>query len=48
MAQSDTYLMKHIQEGDRRALAQAITLIESIRDDHRERAENLIEELLNQ
>jgi len=46
MAQSDTYLMKHIQEGDRRALAQAITLIESIRDDHRERAENLIEELL--
>ncbi|MBI36622.1 MAG: methylmalonyl Co-A mutase-associated GTPase MeaB [Alphaproteobacteria bacterium] len=46
MTQSDTNLIKLIREGDRRALAQAITLIESVRDDHREQAENLIEGLL--
>jgi len=32
--------------GDRRGLARAITLIESVRDDHRERAEALITRLL--
>ena len=46
MTQSDTNLIKLIREGDRRALAQAITLIEAVRDDHREQAENLIEGLL--
>jgi len=35
-----------IRKGDRRALARAITLIESSRPDHRARAEKLIDELL--
>lgn len=39
-------LAKNVLSGDRRALARAITLIESGRDDHREQAEALIAELL--
>ena len=35
-----------LRRGDRRALARAITLIESTRPDHRERAERLLAELL--
>src|SRR3984885_6720374 len=35
-----------IRAGDRRALARAVTLVESTRPDHREAAERLIEELL--
>jgi LAO/AO transport system kinase len=39
-------LLKPLLAGDRRALAQAITLIESTRADHRERADSLLAELL--
>ena len=39
-------LLKLLLAGDRRALAQAITLIESTRGDHRERADALLAELL--
>jgi LAO/AO transport system kinase len=39
-------LLKPLLGGDRRALAQAITLIESTRADHRERADALLAELL--
>jgi len=39
-------LLKPLLAGDRRALAQAITLIESTRADHRERADALLAELL--
>lgn len=35
----------HIIAGDRQALAKAITLLESSRDDHREKAETLIQQL---
>ena len=35
-----------VRDGDRRALGRAITLVESIRDDHREQAERLQEALL--
>ncbi len=35
-------LAKALSEGDRRALARAITLVESAREDHRERAEALL------
>ena len=35
-----------VRSGDRRALARAITLVESTRDDHREEARALLEELL--
>src|SRR5580704_2831493 len=35
-----------IRAGDRRALARAVTLVESTRPDHREAAERLVEELL--
>ena len=37
---------KAILDGDRRALAQAITLIESTRSDHREHAESLLAALM--
>ena len=37
---------KAILDGDRRALAQAITLIESTRSDHREHAETLLSALM--
>lgn len=39
-------LAEQVLTGDRRALAQAITLIESTRDDHRREAEVLLEALL--
>lgn len=39
-------LAQAVCEGDRRALGRAITLVESIRDDHRERAEELLQTLL--
>ncbi|MGH6953948.1 MAG: methylmalonyl Co-A mutase-associated GTPase MeaB [Alphaproteobacteria bacterium] len=39
-------LAKAVADGDRRALARAITLIESTRLDHRERADSLIARLL--
>jgi LAO/AO transport system kinase len=39
-------LLKGLRRGDRRALAQAITLVESSRPDHRDEAERLIEALL--
>ena len=39
-------LVKPLLAGDRRALARAITLIESTRADHRERADVLLAELL--
>ena len=39
-------LIAALRQGDRRALARAITLIESTRPDHREAAEWLVEELL--
>lgn len=39
-------LAQAVRDGDRRALGRAITLVESIRDDHRERAEALSHALL--
>jgi LAO/AO transport system kinase len=39
-------LLRALRRGDRRALARAITLVESSRPDHRDEAERLIEELL--
>ena len=39
-------LVKAVRGGDRRALGRAITLVESIREDHREQAERLQEALL--
>jgi LAO/AO transport system kinase len=39
-------LIQALRRGDRRALARAITLVESSRPDHRDAAENLIEALL--
>src|ERR1700754_5048430 len=39
-------LLEPLLAGDRRALAQSITLIESTRSDHRERADALLAELL--
>ena len=39
-------LAKGVAEGERRSLAQAITLIESTKKDHREDAEALLEEIL--
>ncbi|MBK1670006.1 methylmalonyl Co-A mutase-associated GTPase MeaB [Rhodovibrio sodomensis] len=39
-------LAERIPQGDRRALARAITLVESTRDDHRKLAEDLLERLL--
>jgi LAO/AO transport system kinase len=41
-------LIAALRQGDRRALARAITLIESTRPDHREAAERLVESLLPQ
>ncbi len=44
---SDTQAMAQaIRDGDRRALARAITLVESTRNDHRRQAETLLTELL--
>jgi LAO/AO transport system kinase len=39
-------LIAALRRGDRRALARAITLVESTRPDHREKAEQLVETLL--
>jgi LAO/AO transport system kinase len=39
-------LLRTLRQGDRRALARAITLVESSRPDHREQAERLVEVLL--
>ena len=39
-------LIAALEQGDRRALARAITLIESTRPDHRDEAERLVESLL--
>jgi len=39
-------LARAVRTGDRRALAQAITLVESARADHREKAVTLLEEIL--
>jgi LAO/AO transport system kinase len=39
-------LAKAVEAGDRRALARAVTLVESTRADHREQAEALVETLL--
>ena len=39
-------LAERIPQGDRRALARGITLVESTRDDHRRLAEDLLERLL--
>jgi LAO/AO transport system kinase len=41
-------LATNIRAGDRRALARAVTLVESTRADHREEAEGLVEALLPQ
>ncbi|MBC92537.1 MAG: methylmalonyl Co-A mutase-associated GTPase MeaB [Rhodospirillaceae bacterium] len=46
MSSKENNLAKLVLNGDRRALAQAITLIESTRDNHRNQAENLLEEIL--
>jgi len=43
---TDATLLQALRQGDRRALARAITLVESSRTDHREEAERLIEVLL--
>ncbi|MDF2780239.1 MAG: ATPase/protein kinase, partial [Geminicoccaceae bacterium] len=39
-------LAQRVRDGDRRALARAITLIESRKPDHQEQAERLLERLL--
>jgi hypothetical protein len=39
-------LLRDLRRGDRRALARAITLVESSRPDHRDQAERIIEALL--
>ena len=39
-------LLKHLLSGDRKALAKAITLVESSREDHQKEASNLIQEIL--
>src|SRR5205085_11708574 len=39
-------LLQALRRGDRRALARAITLVESSRPDHRDEAEKLVEALL--
>jgi len=41
-----TTLLRALRQGDRRALARAITLVESSRPDHRQEAERLIEAVL--
>jgi LAO/AO transport system kinase len=41
-------LLRALRRGDRRALAQAITLVESSRPDHRDEAERIIEALLRE
>ena len=43
---ADTALVGGVRSGDRRALAKAITLLESTRADHRARADALLTALL--
>jgi LAO/AO transport system kinase len=43
---ADMHLAERLRAGERRALAKAITLVESTRPDHRERAQKLLGELL--
>jgi LAO/AO transport system kinase len=43
---ADMRLAERVRTGERRALAKAITLVESTRPDHRERAQKLLGELL--
>src|SRR5262249_30714237 len=43
---ADAALIAGLRKGDRRALARAITLVESTRADHREAAERLIDTVL--
>lgn len=45
-ARSMAALAQAVRDGDRRALGRAITLVESIREDHRPQAEELLETLL--
>jgi LAO/AO transport system kinase len=46
LSDSDSTLLEKLRAGDRRALAKAITLLESTRPDHRERASSVLEALL--
>jgi LAO/AO transport system kinase len=43
---SDSALIEGVRAGDRRLLAKAITLLESTRADHRQRAAHLLDALL--
>jgi LAO/AO transport system kinase len=45
-AAADAALAAGVREGDRRAIAKAITLLESTRPDHRRRADRLLDSLL--
>ena len=46
MAQAIKTLADQVRQGDRRALAKAITLVESTRDDHRQQTVELLETLI--
>jgi LAO/AO transport system kinase len=46
MAQATKTLADQVRQGDRRALAKAITLVESTRDDHRQQTAELLETLI--
>ena len=46
MAQAIKTLADQVRQGDRRALAKAITLVESTRDDHRQQTAELLETLI--
>ena len=46
MAQAIKKLADQVRQGDRRALAKAITLVESTRDDHRQQTVELLETLI--
>ena len=46
MTQATKILADKVRQGDRRALAKAITLIESTRDDHRQQTAELLETLI--
>ena len=43
-----TYLLRKLLEGDRKALAKAITLVESSREDHQKEANDLLQKVLAQ
>ncbi len=46
MTDKSRSLAEQVRAGDRRALAKAITLVESTREDHREQASSLLEALM--